>query len=302
VTTGGFDPSIYSTFDTKRLLPAFDAFAGVKVPTIDTKRLLPALDAFAGVKVPTIDTKRLLPAFDAFAGVKVPTIDTKRLLPALDAFAGVKVPTIDFDRLLPALNAMAGVKFPVIDTARFAPTFTPRLGVLPGVKASTSMGLLLDGYSGTSGTRLDALGALYGSLDDADLLPRIDTAADALTSRGALRWNYDEVRTSAENVVEQFQTLDPATQTELEARTEEAQEALSVTDGQLEQSLDLLGVRDALRFYGAAARTPLAFFAATLTGGGWYLLNWGSAGDAIVVGITVYGTVRNRLGALDTDE
>ncbi len=91
-------------------------------------------------------------------------------------------------------------------------------------------------------------------------------------------------------------------QADLEDRTEDARDALAVTDGQLEQSLDLLGVRDALRFYGAAARTPLATFAALVAGGGWFLLSWGTAGDAILVGAGVFREVRKRLGALDPDE
>ncbi|UBQ02776.1 hypothetical protein [Curtobacterium sp. TXMA1] len=242
-------------------------------------KLLPALDVLRDYKAPTVDVSRLLPTVDVSR--LLPAVDVSRLLPALDIMRNVKAPTYDVSRLLPALEAMRGVMVPTFDGTRLR---------------------LLDGYSRLTGTGLDAVGALYASLDSTQLLPHLDDAAGALAHRGALRWKYDEIHAAAGALVEDFHTLEPAVQAELEDRTEGARDALSVTDSQLEQSLDLLGVRDALRFYGAAARTPLATFAAILAGSGWYLLSWGSAGDAILVGAGVFREARKRLGALDPDK
>ncbi|MCY1692874.1 hypothetical protein [Curtobacterium sp. SL109] len=301
MNASGFDPNTPNALDMSKLVPALDAMAAVRVPTLDMARLIPALRVMADVKVPKIDTARLFPALSGLAGMNVPTIDIAKLMPALQAFSGIRVPTVDPSKFMPALTGLAGMNVPTIDTARLLPA----LDALSTMRVPTydaNRLRLLDGYGGRTGTRLDAVGSLYSSLEETQLLPHLDSAADALATRGALRWNYDEVQTAAGALVEDFQTLEPALQLELEARTEEARDALSVTNNQLEQSLDLLGVRDALRFYGAAARTPLATFAAVVVGSGWYLLSWGSAGDAIVVGAGVFSEVRRRLGALDHDE
>jgi hypothetical protein len=247
----------------------------------DMSKLVRALDPLIGIKAPTFDTSKLMQALDPMIGIKVPTFDTSKLMQALDPMIGIKVPTFDTSKLMQALDPMIGIKVPTFDTGTLR---------------------LLDGYSGRSGTRLDNVGSLYSLLEDTQLLPHLDDAADAVTSRGPLRWNYNQIRSATGSLVESFENLEPSVRAELDDRTEGARDALSVTNAQLEQSLALLGVRDALKFYGAAARTPLATFAAMVIGGGWYLLSWGSAGDAILVGAGVFHEARRRLGALHLDE
>jgi hypothetical protein len=269
---------VYSSgFDPKQLQSLGAALASVKVPTIEPAKLALLGTSLASVKVPTIEPAKLALLGTSLASVKLPTIEPAKLSRIADTVASVQGQLLRSSRLTTASTAF-----------RFLTT-------------PTRVNDLFDGYRGTTGTRLDALGTLRGSLQDTPLMERLDDVADALGTPGGLRWNYEGVAASARGLVEDFQELEPHLQAELEHEAAAVQEALNVSDSQINRSFDLIGLRDELKSYGAFSRTPLAVLAGMIVGGGWYLFQWGSPGEAISQGATTFVLVRGWLGKQDPD-
>lgn len=190
----------------------------------------------------------------------------------------------------PAISAYA-VQQQSLRQLRFDTIVTPSLDVA------------VAGYQGRSATRLDGLGTMYSPVAKSPtLLQATENLAAALATTGSLGVDYGRVRAAADDFKAAYDAAPEPVRRELEASLPAAQDQLGVSNDLIDQTLSFAGLRSYLELWAGAARTPLAVGAGVAAGAGWILINLGSPGEGILVGVDTFRSVRAYLSRFDRDD